>query len=79
MKPLLVLLLLLAPAWAQPVLVPADQIDTVREEKRPFLLDVRNPDEIEKLGTLPGAVNIPLDQLESRLDELPKDRLILTA
>ena len=74
----LILLLLLTPAWAQPNLIPADQIESVREEKRPFLLDVRNPDEIHTLGTLEDAHNIPLDQLEARLDELPKDRLILT-
>lgn len=36
------------------------------------LLDVR-PDEEFALGHLPGAVNIPLDELEKRLSELPKD------
>ena len=43
-----------------------------------FFLDVREPDELEKLGTLPGYVNIPLSQLESRLSEVPKDRLIVS-
>ncbi|MGB8168348.1 MAG: FAD-dependent oxidoreductase, partial [Chthoniobacteraceae bacterium] len=28
-----------------------------------FLLDVRDPDELDEFGRLPGAVNIPLDQL----------------
>ena len=74
----LLLLLLFTPAWAQPGMIPADQIESVRQEKRPFLLDVRNTDEIHNLGTLEEAYNIPLDQLEARLDELPKDRLILT-
>jgi rhodanese-related sulfurtransferase len=41
-----------------------------------FLLDVRNPDEYS-LGSLPGAVNIPLDELRDRLAELPKDKMIL--
>lgn len=41
------------------------------------LLDVRDPAECEK-GTLPGAVMIPLGQLRSRLEELPRDRLIIT-
>ena len=44
-----------------------------------FLLDVRNPDELEELGTVEGYVNIPIDELAGRLDEVPKDRKILTA
>jgi NADPH-dependent 2,4-dienoyl-CoA reductase/sulfur reductase-like enzyme/rhodanese-related sulfurtransferase len=40
-----------------------------------FLLDVRNPAEVEA-DPVPGAVNIPLPQLRSRLAELPKDRQI---
>lgn len=75
----LLLLMLLTPVWAQPTMIPADQIQSVREEKQPFLLDVRSPEEIHTLGTLEDAYNIPIDQLEGRLDELPRDRLILTA
>jgi NADPH-dependent 2,4-dienoyl-CoA reductase/sulfur reductase-like enzyme/rhodanese-related sulfurtransferase len=37
-----------------------------------FILDVRTPDEYEA-GSIEGAVNIPLDELRSRLDELPHD------
>lgn len=33
-------------------------------------VDVRNPGELEALGTVPGFVNIPLDQLRQRLGEL---------
>ena len=40
-----------------------------------FLLDVRNPPELV-LESVPGAINIPLGQLRSRLVELPKDREI---
>lgn len=40
-----------------------------------FLLDVRNPVEIEA-ESVPGAVNIPLPQLRARLGELPKDKEI---
>ena len=47
------------------------------EIENKFLLDVRTPDEFA-LGTLPGAVNIPLDELRDRLTELPKDRMIYT-
>lgn len=41
-----------------------------------FLLDVRNPQEIA-VEAVPGAVNIPLPQLRSRLGELPKDKEIM--
>ena len=40
-----------------------------------LLLDVRNPPELV-LESVPGAVNIPLPQLRSRLGELPRDREI---
>jgi len=40
-----------------------------------FLLDVRQPVELV-VERVPGAVNIPLAELRSRLGELPKDREI---
>jgi rhodanese-related sulfurtransferase len=44
-----------------------------------FFLDVREPEEIKQLGSIEGYVNIPLGQLESRLGEIPKNKLIITA
>ncbi len=41
-----------------------------------FVLDVREPVELV-VESVPGATNIPLGQLRSRLDELPRDREIL--
>jgi len=43
--------------------------------ERAFLLDVRTPPEYAS-GHIPGAVNIPVDDLRSRLAELPRDRKI---
>jgi NADPH-dependent 2,4-dienoyl-CoA reductase/sulfur reductase-like enzyme/rhodanese-related sulfurtransferase len=40
-----------------------------------FLLDVRNPSELEA-ELVPGALNIPLPQLRRRLEELPREREI---
>jgi len=39
----------------------------------PFVLDVRSPEEFAS-GHVPGAVNIPHDQIAARLAEVPKDR-----
>ncbi len=41
-----------------------------------FLLDVRNPPELE-VESVSGALNIPLPELRDRLDELPRDKEIL--
>ncbi len=49
------------------------------EKGEVFFLDVREPKEIEELGTLDGYVNIPISQLEKRLHELPRDKAIITA
>jgi len=46
------------------------------QKPAPFILDVRQPDEY-KAGHIPGAVLIPLNDLGSRIKELPKDREIL--
>ena len=40
-----------------------------------FILDVREPVELA-VESVPGAVNIPMGQLRSRLNELPRDREI---
>ncbi len=41
-----------------------------------LLLDVRRPDE-RAHGFIPGSINIPLDELRQRLNELPRDRQII--
>lgn len=57
----------------------ADQIDDALATPDLFFLDVRRPDEIAEIGTVDGYVNIPLSELPDRLDEVPRDRPILTA
>jgi len=44
-----------------------------------LLLDVRRPEELEERGTVEGYLNIPIEELADRLDEVPRDRAILTA
>jgi rhodanese-related sulfurtransferase len=45
--------------------------------RQALILDVREPLEFEA-GHLEGAVNISLGDLRERMDELPRDREILT-
>ncbi len=39
-------------------------------------IDVRSPAEFSQ-GNCPGSINIPVGELASRLDEIPKDRPII--
>eukprot|EP01155_Anaeramoeba_flamelloides_P049665 Anaeramoba_flamelloidesc41664_g2_i1.p1 GENE.c41664_g2_i1~~c41664_g2_i1.p1 ORF type:complete len:568 (-),score=46.75 c41664_g2_i1:80-1783(-) len=52
-----------------------DQMDSLTEDQ--VILDVRNPGELEEVGYFEGAINIPVDQLRHRMDELPKDKEIV--
>jgi NADPH-dependent 2,4-dienoyl-CoA reductase/sulfur reductase-like enzyme/rhodanese-related sulfurtransferase len=56
--------------------VDVEAVLSATASERPFLLDVRTPQEFAS-GHIPGAVNIPVDDdLRSRLVELPQDRKI---
>jgi len=57
----------------------SDEVMALLEKGEVFFLDVREPKELEDLGTLEGYVNIPLGQIEKRLNEIPKDKAIITA
>ncbi len=46
------------------------------EEDEAVLIDVR-PEEEYDAGHLPGAVSIPVDQLETQIESLPRDRTIV--
>jgi rhodanese-related sulfurtransferase len=54
-----------------------DMLDLV-EKGEAILLDIRFSKEFEAWN-MPFAKNIPLNELPNRLDELPKDKLIITA
>lgn len=49
-------------------------VDQLNDDQ--LLLDVRNPDELNN-GFIPGAINIPVDQLRNRINELPRDKEIV--
>jgi rhodanese-related sulfurtransferase len=48
----------------------------IKSGEVPFMLDVREPEELAD-GVIPGSVNIPMDEVEQRLSELPTDRDIV--
>ncbi|MEW5803070.1 MAG: DsrE/DsrF/DrsH-like family protein [bacterium] len=57
-------------------LVKVVTCDRIGEIENPLFLDVRTSQEFS-LGSIPKAVNIPVDELRKRIQELPKDRHIV--
>jgi phage shock protein E len=49
----------------------------LNDEVSPTIIDVRAPEAYQR-GHLPGAVNIPRDQLMGSIDQIPTDRPIVT-
>ena len=47
------------------------------QAEKPLVLDVRNPPETQAEGVIDGALLIPMEQIPSRLAELPRDREIV--
>ena len=50
--------------------------EMVAPSENQVLLDVRTPSEVAA-GTIPGALNIPVDSLRERLAEIPRDKELL--
>ena len=64
----------LPPPVSEEMRIKGDDIDKVLAEANVILLDVREPWELEKYGAREGYVNIPIGQLEKRLNELRRTR-----
>jgi rhodanese-related sulfurtransferase len=56
-------------ASGRPTISNAELATKIKQGQAPLVLDVRSPEEF-KSGHIPGAVNIPVDELGSRLGEL---------
>lgn len=52
-----------------------DQVDQLDRDKV-FILDVRPPEETST-GSIEGSMNIPLNDLRARIDEVPRDKEII--
>ena len=58
--------------------IKSDKLNEMLVENPPFILDVREPSEIEDTGYIMGSVNIPIRDLLKNLDKLPaKDQMIV--
>jgi rhodanese-related sulfurtransferase len=57
--------------------VSADELEQrLQSDSVPFLLDVREPEELAD-GLISGSVNIPMGEVESRLNEIPAEREVV--
>ena len=56
----------------------ANETEEALQRGNVFLLDVREPGELKEFGTIQGYVNIPIGQLEKRLHQIPKNKVIVT-
>ena len=55
--------------------VTTDELAAARDAGDAFVVDVRRPDEFAA-GHVPGALLLPLNDLDARFEELPKDQRV---
>jgi len=55
---------------------PADELKKELDAGKILIIDVREAEQFQK-ETLPGAINIPLEQLEGHLKKMSKDTYIV--
>jgi phage shock protein E len=78
-----VLALAAGPAWPQRSATAketkADELKAKLDNgEKVLVIDVRSDEEIET-GSIPGAIHIPMEQLEARMKDIPKDvQLVFT-
>lgn len=61
----------------QPTLIDSNQLRAILSENtKPLFVDVRPAKEFAA-GKIPGAINIPLDEMPQRWGTLPKDRTLI--
>ena len=50
--------------------------ELVEQKDQVMLIDTRTPEEYS-FGTIPGAINIPLDEIREHLSDIPTDKLVV--
>ena len=77
------LAVLAAPVFSQKSATAKETAAAVLKQKldkgeKVLVIDVRSDEEIES-GSIPGAIHIPMEQLEARMKDVPKDvQLVFT-
>ena len=68
--------LLKAQAASEQKVHTADELKALieKEGKNLFVLDVREPKELEELGMLEGSFNVPVGEVEKRMGKMPKGK-----
>lgn len=56
--------------------LPPAEVKALYDAGEITVVDVREPDDYAE-GHIPGAINIPFDALEDRLDEIPQDKQVI--
>jgi len=59
------------------VIEPEELKKKLENKENIFLLDVRTPEEFGEYR-IDGSVNIPITELQRRMNEIPKDKKIIT-
>lgn len=59
-----------------PVISPDTYVSSVADSAH-VLVDVREVGEVNSSGVIPGAINIPLSEFASRVNELPTDTTVV--
>lgn len=57
--------------------ISIDELKEIINQPQVLVLDVRKPSEYNE-GHIPQAKNLPVDDLEKRISEIPADTLIVT-
>lgn len=62
-----------SPVATPGLVTPAELLSRLEGPDAPVILDVRSPEEYAD-GHIPGAINVPYDQIEARIDFLEEHR-----
>ncbi|XP_022910985.2 rhodanese domain-containing protein CG4456-like [Onthophagus taurus] len=56
--------------------VTYEEVKNMKDNKTVYLIDVREPEELKETGSIPGSINIPLNELETTLKNLSSQDFI---
>ncbi|XP_049820335.1 rhodanese domain-containing protein CG4456-like isoform X2 [Aethina tumida] len=60
-------------AFTLPPVVTFDDVFKLKDDPNVLIIDVREPSELQETGSIPRSINIPLNDVESVLKDLPNN------